>query len=188
MNEKVRTATRVRREFMPVLDPDFDDDGWKPLLGRPEQHPDSWGAHDYAGVLSGEQHYHGLSEPYHKWRAKRAERSRYTPEVVKQSLPEIVGTLDWHLPELIEEKGRFPQALAPPAPDKEPVREIERTWWPTDGRLMPVLRADEDYEYLRQRYGKSFWAALLGYLNGRIEPWFRKDVERIKRCVIVDDD
>ena len=51
-----------------------------------------------------------------------------------------------------------------------------------------MLRADEDYEYLRQRYGKSFWAALLGYLNGRIEPWFRKDVERFKRCVIVDDD
>jgi hypothetical protein len=183
MNEKVRTATRVRREFMPVLDPDFDDDGWKPLLGRPEQHPDSWGAHDYAGVLSGEQHYHGLSEPYHKWRATRTKRRPW-------DVPRVVVKPKWHAPELIEEAARFPTALGDGIADEEPAPKpnVERNWWPTEGQLMPVLRADEDYEYLRRRYGKSFWAALLGYLNGRIEPWFRKDVERIKRCVIVDDD
>jgi hypothetical protein len=188
MNEKVRTAVRARREFMAVLDPDFDDDDWKPLLGTPELHPDSWGAHDYVGVLSAEHFpYYGASQPYHQWRTGRPKtgakpRLWGTPQVVERS--------DWHAPELIEVAGRFPTALGDAAPDEEPASmpEVERNWWPTEGCLMPVLRADEDYEYLRQRYGKSFWAVLLGYLNGRIEPWFRKDLERIKRCVIIDHD
>jgi hypothetical protein len=182
MNKKIRTAAQERREFMPVLDPDFDDDDWRPLLGMPELHPDNWGAHDYVGVLSAEHFpYYGASQPYHQWRAKRAERqSWHAPQVVKK--------LDWYVPELVEVAARFSTALGDGIIDEEsmPKPEVERNWWPTDGRLMPVLRADEDYEYLRQRYGKSFWAVLLGYLNGRIEPWFRKDLERIKRCVIVD--
>jgi hypothetical protein len=190
MTEKVRTVARARREFMPVLDPDFDDDDWRPLLGTPELHPDSWGAHDYAGVLSAECFpYHGTSTPYHQWRAARPKT---------KAEPRLWGA-PWHAPELIEEPARFPQALAGPTQlaetlasneELEPAREpeVKLNWQPKDGRLMPMLRADEDYEYLRQRYGKSFWAALRGYLNGRIEPWFRNDVERFKRCVIVDDD
>jgi hypothetical protein len=81
-----------------------------------------------------------------------------------------LGGWSWHAPELSEEPARFPQALAGPtqfaetlADGEEPgfarEPEVKRNWRPKDGRLMPMLRADEDYEYLRQRYGKSFWAA-----------------------------
>jgi hypothetical protein len=168
MTEKVRTVARERREFMPVLDPDFDDDGWQPLLADPQLHPDYWGAHDYAGLLSAEHFpYYGASQPYREWCATRAEvRARRRP----WSTPQVVGGLEWHAPELSEEPARFPQALAGPtqfaetlADGEEPgfarEPEVKRNWRPKDGRLMPMLRADEDYEYLRQRYGKSFWAA-----------------------------
>jgi hypothetical protein len=92
MNEKVRTVARERREFMPVLDPDFDDDGWRPLLAEPQLHPDCWGAHDYVGVLSGEHYpYYGTSQPYREWCATRAEvRARRRP----WSTPQVVGGLE----------------------------------------------------------------------------------------------
>jgi hypothetical protein len=175
-------VTHHHRSFAPVLDPDFDDDdGWVPVLGEPQLHPDYWGAHDYAGVISADQFpCAGLSLPYRRWREINRQRRPALAEE-PQLHPDYWGWLDWHTPEVIEV--RKPE----PEPEPEPEYEIRPHCWPRNG-AMPVLRADEDYEYLRVRYGQRFWAVIFGYLNGRIERWFRDDLDRIKRCIAVDHD
>jgi hypothetical protein len=150
--------------YPPVLDPDFDDDGWKPAFAEPQLHPDYWGAHDYAGVLSGQSPCPGLSVPYRQWRAMK-------PKRLSWCVPEVIEVPDWRTPEVRE-------------PEPEP--EVRLSRWPRNGS-MPVLRADEDYEYLRVRYGQRFWTVIFGYLNGRIERWFRDDLDRIERCIVAEE-
>jgi hypothetical protein len=172
----IRNAAIARhRNFTPLLDPDFDDDGWKPALAKPQLHPDYWGAHDYVGVLSADQFpCAGLSLSYRRWREINRQRGRWLWRT-----PQVTEVVDWYTPEMIEIA-----ALVPP----EPEPEVRVSRWPRNGGLMPVLNANEDYEYLRQRYRERFWTVIFGYLNDRIEPWFCQDLERIKRCIVADHD